>query len=216
MSLVLLARHGNTFGPGDTPVWVGAKEDLPLVESGEVQARALGEALAEAGLTPARIVSGPLKRTRRAAEIVQALTGYTGEIEIDRRLTEIDYGSWGGKSDDEIVAEYGAAALAQWRDHHRRPPGADWSPSEDRLRADAESVLADAFDTDGPVLVITSNGILRYIHAALDREATGETSDAKVKTGRLCAARRAAGAERGERLFWNAAPEADLLVRWRA
>lgn len=59
MTKILLARHGNTFGPGDTPVWVGAKEDLPLVESGEAQARALGEALAAAGLTPGRIVCGP-------------------------------------------------------------------------------------------------------------------------------------------------------------
>ena len=103
MSRILLARHGNTFGPGDTPVWVGAKEDLPLVESGEAQARALGEALAEAGLTPSRIICGPLKRTRRAAGVVAELTGYSGSETIDERLKEIDYGSWGGKSNDCLL-----------------------------------------------------------------------------------------------------------------
>ena len=36
---LLLVRHGNTFGPGDAVTWVGAREDLPLVESGEAQAR---------------------------------------------------------------------------------------------------------------------------------------------------------------------------------
>ena len=37
--------------------------------SPEAQARALGEALAASGLTPGRIVCGPLKRTRRATDI---------------------------------------------------------------------------------------------------------------------------------------------------
>ncbi|MCR9267551.1 MAG: histidine phosphatase family protein, partial [Alphaproteobacteria bacterium] len=148
MSRILLARHGNTFGPGDTPVWVGAKEDLPLVESGEAQARALGEALAEAGLTPSRIICGPLKRTRRAAGIVAELTGYSGSETIDERLKEIDYGSWGGKSNDEIIAEFGQEALDCWDKQHRRPPGADWSPSEAELEANALAAMTDAAAED--------------------------------------------------------------------
>ena len=69
---------------------------VPLVESGEAQARALGEALAASGLTPGRIVCGPLKRTRRAADIVAGLTGFAGTPEIDERLKEIDYGQRAG------------------------------------------------------------------------------------------------------------------------
>jgi probable phosphoglycerate mutase len=197
MASVLLARHGNTFGPGDKIVWVGAKEDLPLVEKGEAQARALGEALAQAGLRPARMVSGPLKRTRRAAEIVAELTGFDAEVRIDDRLKEIDYGAWGGKSDPEIIAQWGEDALAVWRDEHRRPPGADWTPSEDALAANARAVLAKASQGEGLSLVITSNGILRYMYAAL----SGPAEDAKVKTGHVC------GAKANERLFWNLKPE---------
>ncbi|WP_138511210.1 histidine phosphatase family protein [Maricaulis alexandrii] len=206
MSRILLARHGNTFGPGDTPVWVGAKEDLPLVESGEAQARALGEALAEAGLTPSRIICGPLKRTRRAAGIVAELTGYSGSETIDERLKEIDYGSWGGKSNDEIIAEFGQEALDCWDKQHRRPPGADWSPSEAELEANALAAMTDAAAED-LTLVITSNGVLRYMYAAL----TGPEAAAKVKTGHICAAR--FDGEAGERLFWNEKPGADLLRR---
>ena len=207
MGRILLARHGNTFGPGDTPVWVGAKEDLPLVESGEAQARALGEALKAAGVTPARLICGPLKRTRRAAEIVAGLTGFAGQTEIDPRLTEIDYGSWGGKSNDEIVAEFGQEALDCWDKRHTRPDGVDWSPSDAELKANALAAMADAASSQGLALVITSNGILRYMHAAL----SGDDGNAKVKTGHLCAAE--LGGTTGSRLFWNEKPDADLIAR---
>ena len=206
MTKILLARHGNTFGPGDTPVWVGAKEDLPLVESGEAQATALGTALAEAGLMPGRIVCGPLKRTRRAADIVAALTGFSGAPEIDDRLKEIDYGSWGGKSNDEIVAEFGQDALDTWDKHHRRPEGADWSPDEATLKDNALAAMRDAAAVP-LTLVITSNGVLRYMHGAL----TGADGNAKVKTGHICAAGIDGGT--GTRLFWNEKPDAALLKR---
>jgi probable phosphoglycerate mutase len=206
MAKILLARHGNTFGPDDTPVWVGAKEDLPLVESGEAQATALGDALNAAGLALGRIVCGPLRRTRRAAEIVAGRTGFAGAPEIDDRLLEIDYGSWGGKSNDQIVAEFGAGALETWDRHHRRPDAADWSPDEAVLKTNALAAMRDA--AAGPLtLVITSNGVLRYMHGAL----AGPGRGAKVKTGHVCAAD--ISGEDGTRLFWNEKPDADLLKR---
>jgi len=208
MARILLARHGNTFGPGDTPVWVGAREDLPLVESGEAQARALGDALKGAGITPARLICGPLKRTRRAAEIVGGLTGFAGAVEIDVRLTEIDYGSWGGKSNAQIIAEFGQDALDCWDKRHTRPDGVDWSPSDADLKANALAAMADAATTrSGLALVITSNGILRYMHAAL----SGDDGNAKVKTGNLCGADLEGTA--GSRLFWNEKSDADLVAR---
>lgn len=199
MTLLILARHGNTFGPSETPVWVGAREDFPLVASGEAQARDLGRALKAAGAVPARILCGPLKRTRRAAEIAASEAGFTGAIGIDDRLKEIDYGAWGGKSDAEVAALWGEAAIAAWRTRGERPGRADWTPDDATLRANAAAVLAEAAEGDGPVLIVTSNGVLRYMHAAL-----GFTGDHKVKTGGVCAARIAEGAVTP--LFWNADP----------
>ena len=200
MSLLLLARHGNTFGPGDRIVWVGAKENLPLVKSGEAQAAALGEALRELSLAPATLVSGPLKRTRRAAEIVKAITASDADIAIDTRLTEIDYGAWGGKTDAEITDEFGPDAIPDWRERHVRPANAGWTPDDAALKSNALGVLNDMSSAGHPALVITSNGILRYFHAAL-----GFSGDAKVKTGHVCAARREGGDWKP--LFWNRHPD---------
>lgn len=205
MNLLLLARHGNTFAPGDKIVWVGAKEDIPLVKSGEAQAALLGESLREHSLTPATFISGPLKRTRRAAEIVKAITASDAEITIDDRLTEIDYGAWGGKSDSEIEAEYGSGVIPAWREKHQRPDNAGWKPDDMTLRANSLDVLTDMVSANAPALVITSNGILRYFHAAI-----GFSGDAKVKTGHVCAARRMGDA--WEPLFWNQPPDRVLEI----
>lgn len=206
MTRILLARHGNTFGPSDKIVWVGAREDLPLVESGEAQARALGTALHDADLTPGAIICGPLKRTRRAAEIVAELTGFSGQLEIDQRLREIDYGSWGGKSNDEIEAEFGAASLAEWDQHHRRPSGVDWSPAEWELKTNALAAMQAAATRSNLPLLITSNGILRYVYGTTN----GPDAAAKVKTGNMCAVEIKDDA--ATRMFWNEKPQSALLT----
>ena len=206
--LLILARHGNTFGPDDTPVWVGANEDLDLVEKGLEQSREIGRGLVAAGVVPDRILAGPLKRTRTGAALAAEQCGFSGEIEIDERLREIDYGVWGGKSDAEIAERWSADAIEAWRERSIVPAGAGWSPSPEALKANARAVYDAATRDRGPdtaVLIVTSNGILRYFHALLAGD-TARPEDAKVKTGRLGAARISqAGAEL---LLWNAEPSA--------
>ncbi|MCR9129374.1 MAG: histidine phosphatase family protein [Alphaproteobacteria bacterium] len=206
--LLILARHGNTFGPDDTPVWVGANEDLDLVEKGLEQSREIGRGLVAAGVVPDRILAGPLKRTRTGAALAAEQCGFSGEIEIDERLREIDYGVWGGKSDAEIAERWSADAIEAWRERSIVPEGAGWSPSPEALKANARAVYDAATRDRGPdtaVLIVTSNGILRYFHALLAAD-TARPEDAKVRTGRLGAARVSqAGAEL---LLWNAEPTA--------
>ena len=58
---VILARHGNTFDPGEQPVWVGARTDLPLVAKGRDQAAEIGAALRASNMIPQRVLAGPLR-----------------------------------------------------------------------------------------------------------------------------------------------------------
>lgn len=206
--LLILARHGNTFGPGDTPVWVGANEDLPLVDKGLDQSRAIGRALRDLGLMPDRIIAGPLKRTRTGAALAGEACGFASEIEIDERLKEIDYGVWGGKSDAEIGETWGEAAITDWRERSIPPVGAGWSPSVATLRANARAVYDGATrdrSADTVVLIVTSNGVLRYFHELL-AGADAPPEEAKVKTGHLGAARVTSDA--ATLLAWNQPPEA--------
>jgi probable phosphoglycerate mutase len=211
---LIFARHGNTFEAHETPRIVGAHEDLALTQTGEDQARAVGDALRAAGIHLRTIVSGPLIRTRRFAEIVAERTGFAGAVRIDERLRELDFGAWSGLTDDEVAEKFGAAALEDWRKHGRPHAASGWSPPEDAIRASLKS-LADELKDAEPALCVTSNGVLRYA-MELDPEAfalKGADGGFRVKTGRVCAFTRAGG---GLRLvFWDRTPsdEAFGLVR---
>lgn len=206
---LIFARHGNTFGPDDTPVWVGAREDYPLVERGKEQAHELADALLRSNYKPDVIIAGPLLRTRLGAEIVADRTELDSQIVIDERLKEIDYGSWGGKSDLEIERLYGEHVIPDWRERSLRPEMADWEPSENTIRMNAENVLTEIRQTYGNasnVLLISSNGTLRYFHSILYKNVDNAPS-AKVKTGHMCLALRTC--DDFEPKFWNLNP-ADL------
>ena len=206
--LLILARHGNTFAPGETPIWVGAKEDMPLVEKGLEQSRDIGRGLTAAGLVPDRIIAGPLKRTRTGAALAGEHCGFSGQVEIEERLREIDYGVWGGKSDAEIAEHWGRDAIEAWRERSIPPSGAGWSPSPETLRADARAVYDAATRDRGEdvaVLIVTSNGVLRYFHALIAGP-HARHEDAKVKTGHVGAAR--VTADGPALLGWNLDPAA--------
>ncbi|MCC5981748.1 MAG: histidine phosphatase family protein [Oceanicaulis sp.] len=202
---VILARHGNTFEAGETPVWVGAREDYPLTAKGEAQSHAIGAALKFAGIAPARIIAGPLRRTREGAALAAQACGFDGGIEIDDRLRELDYGLWGGRSDADIAHEWGAGAIEAWRERSVVPEGAGWSPDPARVMDNARAVLGTlAARPGGDVLLISSNGVLRYFHALI-AGAGARPEDAKVKTGHMGAARLEGGAWR--LTAWNLPPE---------
>lgn len=206
---IILARHGNTFGPGDIPVWVGAREDLALVDKGREQLANIGKWLVANSLKPSLIIAGPLKRTREGAEIAARQTGYdAGRIQIDERLKEIDYGSWGGKSDAEIEALYGPDVIDDWRERTIIPDGADWSPDLPTLRANAEAVISEVVSlNDDVVLIISSNGTLRYFHEVWYAGQV-ESPSAKVKTGHICLADWTNGVLIPK--FWNLDPRSGL------
>lgn len=206
---IILARHGNTFGPGDTPVWVGAREDLALVDKGREQSSDIGRWLKANSLQPTLIIAGPLKRTREGAELVAEQTGFEpGAIQIDDRLKEIDYGSWGGKSDAEIETLYGPSVIDDWRERTIIPPGADWSPDLSTLKANAEAVIAEIVSSDEEVvLIISSNGTLRYFHEVWYAGRASSPS-AKVKTGHICLADWTNGVLNPT--FWNLDPRSGL------
>ncbi len=204
---ILFARHGNTFDPGDRVVWVGRETDLPLVEKGLAQATAAAEALRRAGLIPDAIFAASLKRTRRFAEIVAATLGLPPPM-IDERLDEVDYGRWAGRTNDEIAAEGPAAvaAMEAWNSSDAWPADAGWVSRQDEILQAVWDFARDRLGEAGArrPLVVSSNGILRFLPRALLPAAAQRTSF-RMKTGHLGIVEREGG--EGRLRCWDVKPE---------
>ncbi len=84
-------------------VCYGGQTDVGLSDQGIAQNKALAARLARLG--PARIFHSGLSRTRVLAEEIAALVD--APLLEDKRLTELDFGTWEGRSWDEIFGEVG-------------------------------------------------------------------------------------------------------------
>lgn len=105
---VLLCRHGET--PWNAEGRYQGQIDIPLSETGERQAAALGARLKDLPITKA--VASPLTRARRTAEL--ALGTRAGMLTLEPGLLEIAHGAWEGKLASEIEREDGPR-LKAWR-----------------------------------------------------------------------------------------------------
>lgn len=188
---VFLARHGNTFGPGDPVVWVGKRNDLVLVDKGRRQAEALARALRRDDKAPCEVRCGPLARTREFAGIVCEALELDDAI-IDTRLDELDYGAWSGLTSDEIRARFGSEELDAWRERSAWPQGAAWPGDAATIKREIRSLTAELRQKHGErqaakILLVSSNGRLRYfldlVPGAFDRRVAA--ADFAVGTGRV-------------------------------
>lgn len=117
---VLLCRHGET--PWNAEGRYQGQMDIPLSETGERQATALGVRLKEIPI--ARAVASPLARARRTAEL--ALGARAGMLTTDRGFLEIAHGAWEGKLASDLGSEDGPR-LKAWREapHTVQMPGGE-------------------------------------------------------------------------------------------
>jgi len=94
---ILLARHGET--PWNAEGRYQGQEDIPLSPIGEVQARALGERLADVRID--RAVASPLVRAARTAQLALG-EERAAMLTFDEGLKEIAHGTWEGLLAEEI------------------------------------------------------------------------------------------------------------------
>jgi probable phosphoglycerate mutase len=152
-----IVRHGNTFVPGEPPRRIGARTDLPLVESGRAQAEALGLAFKMAGENFTRVLCAPLVRARETAVLTLAHQPRPPAIEPCDWLTEIDHGPDEGQPEETVRARIGDAAIAAWETDGIAPPG--WHVDAEPRLAGWRGLLVEAH---GDILLVTSNGAARF------------------------------------------------------
>jgi len=187
MPHLLLIRHGNTFESDETPTYVGGRTDLKLTTAGEQQGEAVAAMIAAHYRPLGALVCGPLIRTRRFAEMIEAKTGMG--FTIDDRLKEVDYGLWENKTTEQVKTLYGESCVEEWEKNGTWPTTMQWSPTEDTLIGNVRSLLDEQHNLLRQAgaknsAIVTSNGILRFVYRLL----TGNKADskAKVKTGAYC------------------------------
>ena len=206
MKTLIIARHGNTFRPGETPTRVGAHTDLPLVE--EERARGIGRYLRDVkNIIPTRILAAPLQRTLRTAQLAAEELGNPAPVIPDARFVEVDYGPDENKTEAEVMARLGriaceaqgktpesltpeqlealgAKAIELWNSQAIAPHG--WQVDVPAIISAWQQLAAEVAEGD-TVLCVSSNGVIRFApHITGDYAGFCAEHDIKVPTGGLC------------------------------
>lgn len=152
---IYLLRHGETAWNADGNRYCGTT-DLPLTEKGLQQAASVSRQLGDVSFEA--VYSSPLQRAVRTAEMASG--GRT--VITDKRLTEVDFGNWEGKTKEEFIAE-NETIWQKWLDDPlvNRAGGTGETGEAVIKRVDAfyHQLLAEY--TAGNILVVGHNGINR-------------------------------------------------------
>jgi 2,3-bisphosphoglycerate-dependent phosphoglycerate mutase len=183
---LLIARHGNTFGPGDIVTRVGTT-DLPLVESGLQQGQRLGAYLKQKQFIPDVIFTSKLQRAIQTAEQAQTIMGTHLSLETLSIFNEIDYGPDENQPEDRVIARVGKDAIQAWESNATVPDGWKVDPS-DIIKNWLDFSVRLRRDYAGKTcLVVTSNGIARFSpYLTGDFSAFSAKHSIKISTGAVC------------------------------
>jgi 2,3-bisphosphoglycerate-dependent phosphoglycerate mutase len=203
---LIIARHGNTFAPGDVVTRVGTT-DLPLVASGLVQGQKMGAYLKQNNLIPTCIFTSKLKRAMQTAEEAQKAMQTHLPIETLSIFNEIDYGPDENKPEAQVEARVGKEALAAWETEATVPAG--WRVDPDEIIKNWQTFAANLTRTHAgqTILVVTSNGIARFSpYLTGDFRAFARQHHIKISTGALCLFEQAPASLVWHCMNWNIRP----------
>ena len=202
---LIIARHGNTFTSEQTPTRVGLKTDIPLVPSGQKQARKLGEYLKINNLVPNQIFTSVLKRTIEMGQIIESVIDKNIPQTQDIRFNEIDYGPDENMPENVVLQRIGEHSIRAWNEKTIVPDGWIVDPEQiiqDWLLFGEECLSQRAGQT---TLAVTSNGIARFApHLTGDFESF--KGDLKISTGALCILEKHCEEEYWKITSWNIRP----------
>jgi len=158
---LFLVRHGETAF--NHLVSYQGHQDIPLNDTGRLQARLVGEKLKDARCD--FLWSSDLGRARETAQIIGQFTGL--EVHEDPRLREIAFGQWEGLTPREI-GETWPEELAKWRREPEtaRVPGGETLLEVVRRVMDCLNELASLHPNQRGIVVL-HGGPIRLIAATI-------------------------------------------------
>ena len=157
MGKVILVRHGET--DWNRNARFQGQTDVPLSETGKMQAEKVGERLADEHISA--LYSSDLSRAYETAQTIAR--SHNLEVRQDPALREINFGLWEGMSRDIIVGEH-KDLYQQWLENPmetRTPDGENFFEVQQRalhsLRKIAES------HQDETVVVVAHGGLIKAV-----------------------------------------------------
>lgn len=156
---ILLARHGETKWNAEGRYQ--GQVDVPLSETGEAQARLLGERLRDVRID--RAVASPLARALRTAELALG-AARESMLKLDAGFAEIAHGTWEGLLASEIGA-MDAGRLRAWREAPetvQMPQGESLQQVLDRAWPALERATIDLGPED-TLLVVAHDAVNRVL-----------------------------------------------------
>ncbi len=169
MARLVLVRHGHVEGI-DPPRFRG-RADVPLTAQGKDQARAAARHIA-AHYEPAALYCSPLQRCRDTAGQIGAACGLQG-VALDA-LTDLNYGEWQWKTDDEVRARW-PQLLELWLHQPqlvRFPKGESLQDLTARV-ADVLRLVLERHAQETVVLVGHDSGLRAMLLQLLDHPLSG-------------------------------------------
>ena len=153
---IYFIRHGETILTPTRKFSGTGSLDPELTADGLAQAARVAAEVAK--LKPEVLISSPLQRARQTADAIAATTGL--EVIEDKDWYELSFGSWDGKSIEEVKAENPDDYQA-WLNSSSYRPGGGESYDEARIRVEAamEKVVAEYPGKN--VVVVTHNGVIK-------------------------------------------------------
>ncbi len=149
---LVLVRHGQT--DSNAAGRFQGQQDVPLNRIGRSQVDAVAGRLVR--LKAARVVTSDLLRASATAEAIAGASGLG--VSVDRRLREIDVGSWQGRTSAEVAAEnpWFEDALRSGRDFRR----SDTGETAEEAGARVASVLVElAAAHPGETTIVVGHGL---------------------------------------------------------
>lgn len=155
-TMIYLIRHGETILTPTRKFSGTGSLDPELTADGLAQAARVAAEVAK--LKPEVLISSPLKRARQTAEAIADATNL--EITFDTDWYELSFGTWDGKSVEEVKAESPDDYQA-WLNSSSYRPGGGESYDEAGLRVDEALAKLVADHPGKKVVVVTHNGVIK-------------------------------------------------------
>jgi probable phosphoglycerate mutase len=161
---LILVRHGETALTAQGRY--SGRGDVPLSEQGEAQAMAAGGRVAGISRDVAAVVSSPLQRCTRTAELIAAELGNV-TVTVLPELIECDFGDWEGLTFGE-VRERWPAELDRWLESAGvAPPGGESFHAVAKRVRGALATLQSAYPSSTVVVVSHVSPIKLILRDAL-------------------------------------------------